>query len=218
MRRASKDLHGERWLHSARPLFQKANVLFLGFANAAQRSSKTYTDAVLRILFRILESSVAERELGRGDRELRIAIETFEPLRCEKFLWVPIAHFTGDANAELRHIETGNGADARLLCANSIPKTFDAFADASDRTEAGNDNASAVHVVTVFARASTYSFIQRKVLLATLPIKKSPIIGSMIGASRGMRKFISCKISTRTPSGVSSNVQTTCMPLVNAFR
>src|SRR5205085_11342719 len=138
--------------------------------------------------------------------------------RREKFLSVPVENFAADSNTESRDIKTLDRADPGFLSADAVPKTFDTFSDASDWPEAGNDYASSIHAVTVLCCASRYPFIQRKVLLAMLPIKKSPIIGSKIGASAGIRKLRSCKISTRTPSGVSSNVQTTCMPLVKAFR
>src|SRR4029077_1332851 len=129
-----------------------------------------------------------------------------------------IFDLSGDAHAEPAHVEAFNGTDSGLFGADPFPETFHTFADASDGAEPGDDNASPIHAVTVFCCASTYAFIQRKVLLATLPIKKSPMIGFMIGARAGMRKLSSCKISTRTPSGVSANVQTTCIPFVKALR
>src|SRR4051812_20286518 len=107
-------------------------------------------------------------------------------MRRKKFLRIPIVDLPRDAHAELAYIQILDCADAGFLGANPVPETLDAFADAGDRAQPGNDNASSVHAVTVFARASTYSFIQRKVLLATLPMKKSPMIGSMIGASTGI--------------------------------
>src|SRR5882762_4165112 len=112
-------------------------------------------------------------------------------MRRKKFFRVPIFDQSGDANAEPAHVEIVDRTNAGLFGANAVPKTFDAFPDASDRTETGDDNASLAHAITVFACASTYCFIQRKVLLATLPIKKSPMIRSMIGASTGMRKLSS---------------------------
>src|SRR5207302_8967054 len=157
-------------------------------------------------------------ELGRRDGKLGVAIESLQSMRRKKLFRVPVVNLSDHANAESARFEIVDPTNAGFLGANPVPKTFNAFADTSDRTETGNDNASPFHAVTFFARASTYCFIQHKVLLATLPIKKSPMIGLKIGASAGMRKLSSCEISTRTPSGVSSNVQTTSIPLVKAFR
>src|SRR4030095_17158778 len=140
MRRASEYLHRERRLHSARALFQKADVLLFGFANAAERSSESNADALLRFLLGIFDSGVVERELGRSNRELRVTIEPFQTLRRKEFLRVPVAHFTRNTNAELRRVETSDGADAGFLGADPVPKTFDAFADASDRPQSGNNN------------------------------------------------------------------------------
>src|ERR1700730_1601104 len=218
MRGPAEYLHGKSRLDAARALFQKPNVLLFRFANAAERSSEANADPVLWLIVRIFETGIIERQLCRRDRKLSVTIEPLQSVRRNEFFRVPVIDLSCDANTESAHVEAGNWTDAGFLGQNSFPKIFDAFADASNRTETGDDNATATHAVTLLARASTYAFIQRNVLLATLPIKKSPIIGFIIGATAGMRKLSSCEISTRTPSGVSSNVHTTCMPLVNAFR
>src|SRR5205814_9205940 len=106
----------------------------------------------------------------------------------KKFFRVPIVDLSGNANAEPSHVEVSNRCDASFLGENSVPKTFDTFANAGNWPKSCDDYASSslprslvrrrAHAVTVFARASTYCFIQSNVLLATLPMKKSPIIGS----------------------------------------
>ena len=90
-------------------------------------------------------------------------------------LRVPIVNLAGAPNLERSGVEARNPADPAFLRENAIPETIDAFANASDRTESGDDRAPSAHAATLFALASTYAFIQRKVLLATLRIKKSPI-------------------------------------------
>src|SRR6266545_5252261 len=172
MGRTAEDLHGERRLNSARAFFQKPNELLFRFADAAKRGAETHANPIVRFFLRIFDSGVVERELGRSDRELRVTIESLESVRWKKFFGIPIVNLSGNANAEPADVKTGNWTDAGFFGEDSFPKTFNTFADASDRTEAGNDDASSIHAVTGFAGASTYCFIQRKVLLAMLPIKK----------------------------------------------
>ncbi len=77
------------------------------------------------------------------------------PIRSwKKFFRIPVADLAGDAHSEPAHIKTGDWPDAGFLGENAFPKTIDAFADASDWTEAGDDNACSIHAVTLFVRAS----------------------------------------------------------------
>jgi hypothetical protein len=46
---------------------------------------------------------------------------------------VPKLDLPGDANAECADVEIRDRRDSGFLGQNSFPKTFDAFADASDR-------------------------------------------------------------------------------------
>src|ERR1051326_347490 len=134
MRRTAEDLNGQCRLNSARALFQKANVLLFRFANSAERRPETDSDPIVRFVVRILDTGVIEREFRGCDRKLRVAIESFQPVRRKKFLRIPILDLSRDANAELAHVEILDLTNASFLGANAIPKTFDAFADASDRT------------------------------------------------------------------------------------
>ena len=134
------------------------------------------------------------------------------------FFRVPIVNFAGATHMEYTRVETGDAVDATFFRQDSVPEILNAGADACDWTNTGNDRASSPHAVTLFALASTYAFMQRKVLLAILWMKKSPMIGSTIGESAGIRNRKSCEIVTSTPSGTSENVQTTRIPFVQAFR
>ena len=154
MGRAAENLHRERWLNSARPLFQKANVIFLGFTDAAERGSEADSDPILRFFLRIFDSGIIERQFCRRDRKLGVAIEPFQSMRREKFFRVPIIDLAGDPHTERAHIEIGDWADAGFLGFDPIPKTFDAFADAGNRAKAGDDNASSIHIITLFVRPS----------------------------------------------------------------
>src|SRR5438552_11789724 len=133
-------------------------------------------------------------------------------------LRIPIANLARAPNLERLGVEARNPADPAFLRKNAVPETIDAFANASDRTESGDDRAPSAHAVTSFALVSTYAFIQRSVLLAMLLTKKSPMILSASGARIFTRNFKLCVIFTRMPSSVSSNVQTTRIPFVNAFK
>src|SRR5438270_1555430 len=151
MGRAAEDLHRERGLNAARAFFQKANVLLFRFTNAAQRGAETHADAIVRFVVRIFESCVVQRELCRRDRELHVTIESLQSMRGKKFFRIPVVDLTRHPNAELAYVEIVDLGNARLLGANSIPKALDAFADASNGTKTGDDNASAAHAITRLA-------------------------------------------------------------------
>ena len=79
MRRATKHLDGKRRLNAPRALFQISDVLFLGFANATQRSAETDSDSILRLFAGILKARILQRELCRDDGELRVTIKPLQP-------------------------------------------------------------------------------------------------------------------------------------------
>ena len=170
MGRAAENLDGQHRIHSARALFQKTNVLIFRLANAAECGAETYAEPMLRLFARIGDPGVIERQLRRSDGKLRVTIEPLQTMAAEKIPpgsnreISPPQCALGNAPVS----KARNPADAAFLRANAIPKTIDAFADAGDGTDACDDGAPSGHAVTLFARASTYSFIQRKVLLATL--------------------------------------------------
>src|SRR5437588_12259868 len=112
MGRAAKNLHRQRGLNSARAFFQKSNVLLFRFANAAEGGPEADADPVLRFVVRIFNSGVVERELGRSDRKLRVAVESFQSMMREKLFSVPVPNLTGDPNAKPADVETGNWANA----------------------------------------------------------------------------------------------------------
>ena len=151
---AAEHLHCERWLNSARAFFQKANVLLFRFADAAERSPETDADPVLRPLLRIFNPGVIERELCRCDGKLRVAVESFQTVWREEFLRVPIINLAGDTHAKAADVKIRNRTDPGFLGENAFPKTIDAFADASNGAEAGDDNASSIHIITLFVRPS----------------------------------------------------------------
>src|ERR1700737_552634 len=155
MGRAAENLHRQRRLNSARALFQKPNVLLFRLANAAKSGAEADAYPVLRFVVRIFNSGVIERQLCRRDRELGVAIKSLQTMRREKFFRVPVANFAGDADTERAHVETGNWTDAGFLGENAFPKHIDALTDASDRTQAGDDDAPSTHAATRFAVVST---------------------------------------------------------------
>src|SRR5207302_2693396 len=135
MRRTAEDLYRESWLNSARAFFQESNVLFFGFTNAAKRGAEADADPILRFIVRILDSGVVERELGRRDGKLGVAIESLQSMRRKKLFRVPVVNLSDHANAESARFEIVDPTNAGFLGANPVPKTFNAFADTSDRTE-----------------------------------------------------------------------------------
>src|SRR6266480_3843725 len=152
---AAEYLHRERRLNSARALFQKSNVLLFRFTNTAQGSAEANPDPVLRLIVRIVNSRVVEREFRRRDRKLSVTIKPFQTMRREKFFRVPIINLTRHSNTEPAHVKTRDRANAGFLGEKSFPKPIDAFANAGDRAKAGDDNASSTHAATRLAFAST---------------------------------------------------------------
>src|SRR6266566_10048588 len=166
MRRATKHLDGKRRLNAACALFQVSDVLFLGFANATQRSAETNPDSILGLFAGILKARIIQRELCRDDGELRVTIKPFQPLRRKKLLGIPIANFTGTSHPKHGGIKTRDAADPAPFRHDSIPKPIETDADAGNRTDTSDDRASpglrrrslwrtGVHTVTLFAFAST---------------------------------------------------------------
>src|SRR5882724_5067464 len=166
MRRATKHLDGKRRLNAARALFQVSDVLFLGFADATQRSAETDSDAILRLFARVIDVRVLQCELCGDDGELRVTIKPFQPLRRKILLGIPIANFTGTSHPKHGGIKTGDAADPAPFRHDSIPKPIETDADAGNRTHTSNDRASPglprrslwrrrAHAVTLFAFAST---------------------------------------------------------------
>src|SRR5206468_3308327 len=176
MRRATKHLDGKRRLNAARALFQIPDVLFLGFADATQRSAETDSDSILRLFAGILKARILQRELRRDNGELRVTIKPFQPLRRKKLLGIPIANFTGTSHPKHAGIKTRDAADPAPFLHDSIPKPIESDADAGNRTDTSDDRASpglphrlvrrslgeggslwrtGVHTATLFAFAST---------------------------------------------------------------
>src|SRR5437660_881997 len=71
-------------------------------------------------------------------------------------------------------------------------------------------------VLWLFARIGQAGVVQRHLRRRDRELRVT--IHSATGASAGIRNRKSCTISTRTPSGVSRNVQTTFIPRVKALR
>src|SRR4029077_18706070 len=130
MRRATKHLDGKRRLNAARALFQISDVLFLGFANATQRSAETDSDAILRLFAGILKARILQLELRRDDGELRVTIKPFQPLWRKKLLGIPIANFTRTSHPKHAGIKTRDAADRAALRYDSIPQRIEHEDDA----------------------------------------------------------------------------------------
>src|SRR5438046_1925894 len=89
-------------------------------------------------------------------------------------------------NPTERRVETGDRSNAAFHGADAAQEIFAANANAGDRTDACNDCTTSCHLegVVLFAGRSRYVFMQRNVLPAMWWMKKLPIMGSAIGASR----------------------------------
>src|SRR2546421_6771714 len=155
MGRATKYLDGERWLNSACAFLQISDVLFLGFADAAQCGAKADSDAILWLLAGVLNARIVQRKLCGHDSELGIAIKPFQSMRRKKLFRIPIANLAGTTHTENTRIESCDARNAALFRKDSVPKIIDAGADACDGADARDDRAPPVHAATLSALAST---------------------------------------------------------------
>src|SRR5206468_4148116 len=95
--------------------FQIPDVLILGLADSAKCRAKTDTHAMLRFLARILEARIVKRQLRRCDRELRIAVEPFQAVRCKEYFRIPVMNLAGATHAKGAWVEAPDAANAALL-------------------------------------------------------------------------------------------------------
>src|SRR5439155_17449251 len=155
MGRSTKNLDSKCGLNAASAFFQIPDVLFLGFADPAQRGAEADSDAITWFFAGIIDLRVIQRELCRYYCELRVAIKPFQTLRRKKTFWFPTANLAGATNAENAWIEARDAPNAALFRKDSVPKIIDADANACDGTDARDDRAPPVHAATLFTLAST---------------------------------------------------------------
>src|SRR5437667_1997055 len=115
MGRATKHLHSERRLNSPRSLFQIPDVLVFGLADTAKCRAKTDAHAMLRFFAGIVEARIVKRQLSRCDRELRIAVEPLQTMRCKEFFRIPIVNLAGATHAKGARVEARDAADSAFL-------------------------------------------------------------------------------------------------------
>src|SRR3984893_10906553 len=97
-------------------------MLIFRVATPAQRRLEAYADPILWFLHGVLKAGVIERQLGRGDRELCVAIKSLQAVRWEILLRIPIADFSSALGIERARLKSRDAADAALLSENSIPE------------------------------------------------------------------------------------------------
>src|SRR5207248_5808591 len=117
---AAKDLHRQSGLNSARAFFQKSNVLLFRFANAAQRGAEANPDPVLRLIVRIFNSRVVEREFCRRDRKLGVTIKPVQTMGRGKLFRVSLINLSRHPNTAPAHIQTGDRTNAGFLAEKSF--------------------------------------------------------------------------------------------------
>ena len=143
VRGAAEDLKRERLVHAARTFFQEMRVLGFGVRDAAERGAETHADAMLRLFARPFDAGVVERELGRGDGKLRVAIEPFQPMRRKKFFRNPDRNLRRAMRVEDRAVETSSTRRTPLFSARKpFQNSSRPMPIAGDRAEAGDDGAS----------------------------------------------------------------------------
>ena len=151
MRRSAEDLQRQRRIHAVRAFFQKTNVLIFRLANSAERGAETHANARLRILRRVGEAGIVQRHFGRGDRELRVAIETFQPMRRKKIFRHPVTNFSGATCVKTARIKSRDRDDAAFLRADALPEIFAPASDTCNRSDPGDDRSPSAHwAATIF--------------------------------------------------------------------
>src|SRR4051812_42137630 len=119
-------------------------MLMFRIGDAAERRPETDPDAILRDFAGPGKPSVLERHFCGYDRELRIPIESFQPVMGKVIFRDPIDDLAGAMGIEERTVEAGDRPDAALFELEATPKIFAAGADTGDGAEAGNDGAPAL--------------------------------------------------------------------------
>src|SRR6202030_3569418 len=112
MGRTAKHLDGKCGLNAARAFFQISDVLFLSFADTAQRGAEADTYAILWFFAGVLDAGIVERELCGSDCELRVAVDPFQSVRLKKLFWIPIRNLAGTTHAENGRVEASDAANA----------------------------------------------------------------------------------------------------------
>ena len=116
-------------------------MLILGAGNSPERGAEAHADTMLRLFARSGQAGVFERQPRRCNGELRVAIQPLQAMRWEVIFRNPIANFTGAVGMESCGVERRYAPNPTLLRANPAPEIFFASADASDRSNAGDDGA-----------------------------------------------------------------------------
>src|SRR6266576_7107235 len=155
MRRTTEDLDGKSGLNAARTLFQVSDVLLLGFADAAERRAEANTNAIPRLVARIVDARVLQRELCRHDCELSVTIEPFQAVRCKVVFGIPITNFARASHVEHARIEACDAANTTSFRQDSVPEILNTRTDARNRPDTCDDRASPAHTVTLSALVST---------------------------------------------------------------
>src|SRR5256885_8027706 len=139
MRRTTEDLDGKSGLDAARALFQISDVLRLGFADPAERRSEANADAILRLVARIVDARVLQRELCRYHRELRVTIQPFQAVWCKVVFGIPITNFARASHVEHARFEACDAVNTTLFRHDFALEILNTRSDARDQSMNGSD-------------------------------------------------------------------------------
>jgi hypothetical protein len=111
--------------------------------HATERGAHHGADPV-EVLAPQVQRRIAQGHAGGGDGELGIAVEPARAPLLDVVGGVKPVHLARDPGLEHRRVESGDGPDGRSPAAESLPQPLGAEADRRDRSDAGDDDATAV--------------------------------------------------------------------------
>ena len=112
---------------------------------AGVRRSHRNADAVTVFLIEI-EAGILEREIGRGQGELREAIHALGVLAAEPFFGAEILDLRGKFPVADGVLENRGAVDAGHACADVLPERFKPDTDRADDSHSRNDDAALIDV------------------------------------------------------------------------
>ncbi len=92
-----------------------------------------------------VESGVLQRHHQRGNRQLRRARHASRFFEAHVVAWIEVSYLAGKMNGQHAGIDLGDGTNAGTTGKQACPALLRRVAKGTDNTDAGDDNARAVH-------------------------------------------------------------------------
>lgn len=139
-RRAAEHREREPWIDRFHALRHECVGLLLGVRHPAQCRPHLDGDT-LRIRRGGVQVSVLQGLRGRGQREVREAIESPSIRAVHVVRGLEVVYLRSDPRAERRGIEARDRSNGRILATESVPKAVDAHPRRGDGSDSRDDDA-----------------------------------------------------------------------------